>query len=75
MCLLGNLRPEQRCTLNRCSPCRRACVQNAGTENGGYGRCPALQAMPVVNIPDTDHLSVIPDQRFKDEVLAFLEGQ
>ena len=27
----------------------------------------------LVSIPDTDHLTVVPDQRFKDEVLTFLE--
>lgn len=28
----------------------------------------------LVIIPDTDHLTVVPDQRFKDAVLAFLKG-
>jgi hypothetical protein len=27
----------------------------------------------LIIIPDTDHLTVVPDQRFKDEVLTFLE--
>ncbi len=33
----------------------------------------AIPGAKVVIIPATDHLSVVPDQRFKDEVLAFLE--
>jgi pimeloyl-ACP methyl ester carboxylesterase len=29
----------------------------------------------LITIPDTDHLTVVPDRRFKDAVLAFLEEQ
>lgn len=35
----------------------------------------AIPGARAVSIPDTDHLSVVPDPRFKQEVLAFLEAQ
>lgn len=35
----------------------------------------AIPGARLVTIPDTDHLSVVPDPRFHDEVLAFLEEQ
>jgi pimeloyl-ACP methyl ester carboxylesterase len=34
----------------------------------------AIPGARLVIIPDTDHLTVVPDQRFKDAVLAFLKG-
>lgn len=35
----------------------------------------AIPGARLVMIPDRDHLTVVPDQRFKEEVLAFLEEQ
>jgi pimeloyl-ACP methyl ester carboxylesterase len=34
----------------------------------------AIPGARLMIIPDTDHLTVVPDQRFKDAVLAFLKG-
>ena len=45
---------------------------NLPTENAE----PTAAVIPgskLIIIPDTDHLTVVPDQRFKDEVLTFLE--
>jgi pimeloyl-ACP methyl ester carboxylesterase len=35
----------------------------------------AIPGSRMVKIPDRDHITVVPDQRFKDEVLAFLREQ
>lgn len=35
----------------------------------------AIPGAKLVTIPDTDHLSVVPDERFKKAVLAFLNGR
>ncbi len=35
----------------------------------------AIPGAELVIIPDTDHLTAVPDQRFKDAVVAFLEAQ
>jgi pimeloyl-ACP methyl ester carboxylesterase len=35
----------------------------------------AIPGAKLVTIPDTNHLSVVPDPRFKEEALAFLEQQ
>ncbi len=35
----------------------------------------AIPSARLISIPDTDHLSVVPDQRFKDAVVAFLKEQ
>jgi pimeloyl-ACP methyl ester carboxylesterase len=35
----------------------------------------AIPGARLVMIPDRDHLTVVPDPRFKEEVLAFLKGQ
>ena len=32
----------------------------------------AIQGAKLVQVPDRDHLTVVTDQRFKDEVVAFL---
>jgi pimeloyl-ACP methyl ester carboxylesterase len=43
--------------------------------NNPEGTAAAIPGAKLVIIPDTDHLSAVPDQRFKDEVVAFLEEQ
>ena len=39
------------------------------------GLAAAIPGAKLVTIPDTNHLSVVPDPRFKEEALAFLEQQ
>jgi len=39
------------------------------------GLAAAIPGAKLVTIPDTNHLSVVPDPRFKEKVLAFLKQQ
>jgi hypothetical protein len=39
------------------------------------GRSRSSRHAKLVMIPDRDHLTVLTDQRFKDEVLSFLEQE